>query len=60
MSFLIPKKYHKTIENGLNNQLYSLKICGSGGGGYMLGFTESWEETKKALGSEQLEILYQF
>lgn len=60
MDFLIPEKYHSIFRQGLNEQKYFLKICGSGGGGYMLGFTEKWEETKQSLSEEQLEILYQF
>ena len=30
-------------QNGLESNLYTLKLCGAGGGGYMLGFSKSYE-----------------
>jgi len=60
MNYLIPEKYQEVVDNGLENGDYFLKICGSGGGGYMIGFTENWEETQKKLKNEELEILYRY
>jgi mevalonate kinase len=60
MNYLIPTSYQQLVKSGLDNGLYFLKICGSGGGGYMLGFTENWEETQKKLVNEDLEILYRY
>lgn len=60
MSYLIPSFYQKTVSEGLANGDYFLKICGSGGGGYMLGFTSNWETTKNKLENEDLEVLYQY
>ncbi len=60
MNYLIPESYQKIVKDGLNSGDYFLKICGSGGGGYMLGFTENWEKTKQELQNEDLEILYRF
>lgn len=60
MNYLIPAHYHKIVEQGLSSQDYFLKICGSGGGGYMIGFTQNWEATKNQLKDEELEVLYQF
>lgn len=47
MNYLIPEKYQEVVKNGLTTGDYFLKICGSGGGGYMLGFTENWEATQE-------------
>ena len=49
------------IENlfDLNNDYY-LKLCGSGGGGYILGFTEDLEKAKASLKNYKLEVVYQF
>ena len=60
MDYLIPDAFQSTVKNGLDNGTYFLKICGSGGGGYMLGFTENWEEAQKQLQGKDLEILYRF
>ncbi len=60
MNYLIPKKYLPIINQGIKHGDFFLKICGSGGGGYMLGFTQNWEATQQQLKNEDLEILYQF
>lgn len=60
MNYLIPASFEKIVKSGLNNGDYFLKICGSGGGGYMLGFTENWETTQSQLQDQDLEILYRY
>ncbi len=60
MDYLIPKKYRSIVQQGLDTKDYYLKICGSGGGGYMIGFTQSWEKTQQLLKGEDLEALYRF
>jgi mevalonate kinase len=60
MDYLIPSAYQPKFKTGLDNGDYFLKICGAGGGGYILGFTQSWEKTKEKLFDQDLEILYRF
>lgn len=60
MDYLIPKKYQSIVKQGLDTKDYYLKICGSGGGGYMIGFTQNWKETQELLKDEDLEIFYRF
>jgi mevalonate kinase len=60
MDYLIPEKYQPIVQQGLDTKDYYLKICGSGGGGYMIGFTQNWAETQKLLKDEDLEIFYRF
>lgn len=60
MSYLIPEKYQPKVKQGLESGDFYLKICGAGGGGYMLGFTKEWDKTQKELQGEDLEILYRF
>ena len=36
---MIPDEFREIWSNGINTRDYSLKLCGSGGGGYLLGFT---------------------
>jgi mevalonate kinase len=35
-------------------------LCGSGGGGFILGFTQNMEETRKALKGHELQVIHQF
>jgi len=57
---MIPKKIHQLWKNGIETNEYYLKLCGSGGGGYVLGFTEDFEKAKKTLDKYKLEIVYRF
>jgi mevalonate kinase len=57
---MIPEKFHSVWQQGIDTNDYYLKLCGSGGGGYMLGFTQDLEKAKKALKDYKLEVVYQF
>ena len=57
---MIPAKFHKLWQTGIETNDYYLKLCGSGGGGYILGFTEDIDKAKKALKDYNLEIVYNF
>lgn len=46
---MIPDEFRKIWESGLDNGLYSMKLCGSGGGGMLLGFTSKISETENHL-----------
>ncbi|MCT4629883.1 mevalonate kinase [Winogradskyella sp.] len=57
---MIPKQFHELWKNGIETNDYYLKLCGSGGGGYILGFTEDIERAKVALKGQKLEVVYNF
>ena len=57
---MIPNEFHILWKKGIETNAYYLKLCGSGGGGYMLGFTEDVDEAKKALKDYKLEVVYSF
>ena len=57
---MIPEKFHALWKKGLETNDYYLKLCGSGGGGYILGFTEDLDKAKVALKDYQLEVVYNF
>ena len=57
---MIPAKFHDLWKTGLETNDYYLKLCGSGGGGYMLGFTEDIDKAQKALSDYKLEVVYNF
>lgn len=57
---MIPAQFHKLWQKGIETNAYYLKLCGSGGGGYILGFTEDIEKARKALKGYNLEVVYNF
>ncbi|RKW14532.1 MAG: mevalonate kinase [Capnocytophaga sp.] len=57
---MIPKQFHSLWQQGIDSGDYYLKLCGSGGGGYILGFTPDYERAKKALNNHKLELVYRF
>ncbi|WP_411767338.1 mevalonate kinase [Winogradskyella sp. A3E31] len=57
---MIPKAFHDLWKKGLESNDYYLKLCGSGGGGYILGFTENIDKAKAALKDHKLEVVYNF
>jgi len=57
---MIPDAFHKVWEQGIQTNDYYLKLCGSGGGGYILGFTQDYEKAKKSLKEYKLELVYRF
>jgi len=57
---MIPSKFHQLWQKGIETNDYYLKLCGSGGGGYILGFTQDLDKAKKALKGHTLEVVYNF
>ncbi|HQF48128.1 mevalonate kinase [Flavobacterium alvei] len=57
---MIPEQFHGIWQEGIDSNDYYLKLCGSGGGGYILGFTQDLEKAKRALKEYKLEVVYQF
>lgn len=57
---MIPEHFHDVWQKGLDSNDYYLKLCGSGGGGYILGFTPDLQKAKESLKGHKLEVVYQF
>ncbi|MGA0031695.1 MAG: mevalonate kinase, partial [Flavobacteriaceae bacterium] len=57
---MIPESVHGLWQKGLETNAYYLKLCGSGGGGYFLGFTEDLERAQQELQGHKLEVVYTF
>ncbi len=57
---MIPEQFHQVWQKGIETNDYYLKLCGSGGGGYILGFTQDLEKAKEALKDYKLEVVYNF
>ncbi|WP_185849740.1 mevalonate kinase family protein [Blattabacterium cuenoti] len=57
---MIPKNFWKIWEEGLFTNLHYLKLCGSGGGGFILGFTPNYEISREKLKQYATEVLFRF
>jgi len=57
---MIPQKLVDAWKIGIDTDTYYLKLCGSGGGGYVLGFTQDYEKAKTHLKDFNTEIIYRF
>lgn len=54
---MIPQTIREIWIEGVETKKYALKLCGSGGGGFMLGFTPDYEEAKKILLHKGFELI---
>ena len=57
---MIPEQFHALWKTGIDTNAYYLKLCGSGGGGYILGFTEDISKARSVLKDHRLEVVYTF
>ncbi len=57
---MIPNLYHKLWQDGIDSNAYYLKLCGSGGGGFILGFTEDIQTAKNKLSAYDLAVIHKF
>ena len=54
---MIPFELRELWMQGLESKDFYLKICGAGGGGFMLGVTEDWEGIQPYLEGYTVEVL---
>jgi mevalonate kinase len=57
---MIPDLFQKLWQQGIDTNAYYLKLCGSGGGGFILGFTQDFEKAKDYLNCYELEVIHRF
>ena len=57
---MIPSSFHALWQKGIDSNAYYLKLCGSGGGGYILGFTKDFDAAKAELAPHQLDVVLRF
>lgn len=57
---MIPDSVFNAWKKGLDTNAYYLKLCGSGGGGYILGFTKDYQKAEKMLEGFHKEVIYRF
>lgn len=54
---MIPENYKPVWKEGLESDKFRLKLCGSGGGGYLLGFTNHLPEAQQFFKKKQIEMV---
>lgn len=57
---MIPSPFVEAWEMGLTGELYKLKLCGAGGGGFILGMTNNFARTQEVLSAYTLIPAYAF
>ncbi len=57
MEPMIPETFKEIWNVGLDTSAYYLKLCGSGGGGFLLGFTEDLEKAKFELKKHNVDLI---
>lgn len=60
LSQMVPQRFIEIWEQGLESQCYYLKLCGAGGGGFLLGFTGQFEKTKELLKGHSITVVHRF
>lgn len=60
MKFFFSKPLRKEMKKGLDSGDYYLKLCGAGGGGFILGFTQNWEVARQKLKHYDLDVIYRY
>jgi mevalonate kinase len=54
---MIPTLYQDLWKEGIDDGLFYLKLCGAGGGGFILGMTKDFEQTTQLLGHYEIRPL---
>jgi len=56
---MIPKIFQELWKRGLKSEDFYFKLCGAGGGGYLLGMTKDFNRAKEILKSYDISPLFQ-
>ena len=57
---MIPINYKNLRMDGIEKKDYYLKLCGSGGGGFLIGLTTDLDKVQKLFPTKKIEALYMF
>jgi len=56
-SAMIPDRLKPVWKEGMDTNMFNMKLCGSGGGGYLLGFTRNLNQTIDYFNKHELEVI---
>ncbi len=54
---MIPENFIEAWQSGLDSGKFQLKLCGSGGGGFLLGFTTDYPAAKKYFSTQHHDLI---
>ena len=54
---MIPQGFRQLWKEGIDNNHYFMKLCGSGGGGFLLGFTNDFPGVRHKMERKGLEVI---
>lgn len=54
---MIPSHFEEVWKQGLESGEFYIKLCGSGGGGFLLGFTRNYDKAKRILKTKGIEVI---
>lgn len=57
MNPMIPYHFQEHWKHGLKSKDFSLKLCGSGGGGYLLGFTKDFDKARAYFKEKDIQLI---
>ncbi len=57
---MIPQSVQQLWKQGIDTNAYYLKLCGSGGGGFVLGFAPDYDKAEALLKQHNPELIYRF
>jgi mevalonate kinase len=60
LSPMIPKLYRELWLDGIKTEDYFLKLCGAGGGGFIMGISKDFQKTKQVLAAHEIRLLLSF
>ncbi len=60
MSAMIPKLFQDLWQLGLESDDFALKLCGAGGGGFLLGISRDFDAARKQLAHHEIRPLFYF
>ena len=56
---MIPKLFQDVWKEGLQSEKFYLKLCGAGGGGFLLGVTRDFSQVRASLSQYEIKRLFQ-
>ncbi|MEA3479746.1 MAG: mevalonate kinase, partial [Bacteroidota bacterium] len=54
---MIPEDFRPLWKEGLDHHKFKLKLCGSGGGGFLLGFSPNYQAAHDALAESKVDFI---
>jgi mevalonate kinase len=54
---MIPDDFKPLWKNGFESNVYNLKLCGSGGGGFLLGFTQDLDRAINYFSEQKIDLV---